>query len=88
MGICRVAALDDIKPGSLLRVSADGVPICLARLESGEAYAINDICSNEDIELSDGELQDIEVECPAHESRFRVDTGAVRGLPAEEPVAA
>jgi 3-phenylpropionate/trans-cinnamate dioxygenase ferredoxin subunit len=82
----RVAATDDIKPGDLLRVDVQGHSICLARLLSGEVYAIGDICSHEQIELSDGDLQGHEVECPAHGSRFNVTTGAADGFPAEEPV--
>jgi 3-phenylpropionate/trans-cinnamate dioxygenase ferredoxin component len=84
---CLVARLTELKENSLKRVEADGVPICLARLDSGEVFAISDVCSHEEIELSDGELDGEDVECPAHGSRFNVRTGAVSGLPASEPVA-
>ncbi|HEX9498731.1 MAG TPA: Rieske 2Fe-2S domain-containing protein, partial [Mycobacterium sp.] len=50
-------------------------------------FAISDLCSHEEIELSDGELDGEDVECPAHGSRFNVRTGEVSGLPAEDPVA-
>jgi 3-phenylpropionate/trans-cinnamate dioxygenase ferredoxin subunit len=83
----RVGALDDIKPGNLRRVDPNGVPVCLARLLSGEVHALSDICSHEYIELSDGDLDGDEVECPAHGSRFSVTTGEVSGLPANDPVA-
>lgn len=86
MSRCKVAGLGDIEPGGLLRVEAGDVPICLARLESGEVYAISDICSHEQVELSDGDLQGTEVECPAHSSRFNVLTGDADGFPAEKPV--
>jgi 3-phenylpropionate/trans-cinnamate dioxygenase ferredoxin subunit len=85
---CVVASLvnlDDDTP--LLRVEANGVPVCLARLASGEVFALSDLCSHEDIELSDGELDGEDIECPAHGSRFNVRTGEVSGLPAEDPVA-
>jgi 3-phenylpropionate/trans-cinnamate dioxygenase ferredoxin subunit len=81
-----VAGLDDIKPGGLMRVEAGDVPICLARLAGGEVYAISDVCSHEQVELSDGDLQGTEVECPAHSSRFNVLTGDADGFPAEKPV--
>ena len=85
---CAVAALADLDADNpLKRVDVDGVPICLARLASGEVFAINDMCSHEDIELSDGDLDGDDVECPAHGSRFNVRTGEVSGLPADEPVA-
>jgi 3-phenylpropionate/trans-cinnamate dioxygenase ferredoxin subunit len=83
---CSVARLADIAEESVTRVDVDGVPVCLARLASGEVFAINDMCSHEDVELSDGDLDGDDVECPAHGSRFNVKTGEVTGLPAEEPV--
>jgi 3-phenylpropionate/trans-cinnamate dioxygenase ferredoxin subunit len=84
---CKVAGLDDLKPGELMQVTAGDVPICLARLAGGEVYAISDVCSHEEVELSDGDLQGSEVECPAHGSRFSVLTGDADGFPAEKPVA-
>jgi 3-phenylpropionate/trans-cinnamate dioxygenase ferredoxin component len=84
---CLVAMLTELKESSLKRVEANGIPICLARLEDGKVFAINDTCSHEEYELSDGELFDDVVECPAHGSCFSVRTGAVSGLPATEPVA-
>ena len=86
MSKCIVAALTDLDT-PLMRVEASGVPVCLVRLASGEVFAISDLCSHEEIELSDGELDDEDVECPAHGSRFNVRTGEVSGLPAEDPVA-
>jgi 3-phenylpropionate/trans-cinnamate dioxygenase ferredoxin subunit len=73
--------------GSLTRVEPNGVPICLVRLNDDRLFAISDVCSHEEVELSDGELDGDEVECPAHGSRFDVRTGEVSGLPAEQPVA-
>jgi 3-phenylpropionate/trans-cinnamate dioxygenase ferredoxin subunit len=87
MAKCPVARLADLKEDSLKRVDPEGVPICLARLVGGEVFAISDTCSHEQIELSDGELDGEDVECPAHGSRFNVRTGEVSGLPAEAPVA-
>jgi 3-phenylpropionate/trans-cinnamate dioxygenase ferredoxin subunit len=87
MAKCPVARLTDFKEYPLKRVEVDGVPICLARLDSGEVFAISDMCSHDEIELSDGELDGEDVECPAHGSRFNVRTGTVSGLPATAPVA-
>ncbi|QRP42828.1 non-heme iron oxygenase ferredoxin subunit [Amycolatopsis sp. FDAARGOS 1241] len=84
---CLVAKLADLQGNPLKSVTAEGKQICLARLESGEVFALSDICSHEWIELSDGDLDGEDVECPAHGSRFNVRTGEVSGLPAEEPVA-
>jgi nitrite reductase/ring-hydroxylating ferredoxin subunit len=53
-------------------------------------YAINDICSHEETYLTDGEfeVEDMEVECHLHGSRFDVRDGSVRILPATKPVTA
>lgn len=87
MAKCVVAKLADLDENSLKRVEVDGVPICLARLSGEQVFAIADVCSHEEVELSDGYLEGQDVECPAHGSRFDVTTGEVSGLPAEHPVA-
>ena len=83
-----VGKIDDLSVDSMRKVVLDGQEICLAHAEDGSFYAIDDICSHEEFSLSDGELWDMDVECPAHGSRFNLRTGEVTGLPAIEPVKA
>ena len=59
-----------------------GVDVCLAHAEDGEFYAIGDICTHEEFNLSEGELWGLQVECPQHGSRFDLRDGSVTGLPA------
>ena len=85
----RVAKLDEIPDGGMRQFVAHGEPVGLYRV--GEAvYAINDICTHEETYLTDGEfeIEDMEVECPLHGSRFDVRDGSVRILPATRPVTA
>ena len=70
---------------SLKHAVCDGVEICLAHTETDELYAINDICTHEEFNLSDGELWGYDVECPQHGSRFDLRDGHVTGLPAVIP---
>jgi 3-phenylpropionate/trans-cinnamate dioxygenase ferredoxin subunit len=81
----RVASVADVPAESLKRVDAGPTPICLAHAEDGHFYALNDICTHEEFSLSDGELWDMDVECPQHGSRFNLVTGKVTGLPAVIP---
>lgn len=81
----RVAGVDDIDEGCLLRIEVDGAPLCLARMVGGGFAAIDDICTHEQESLSDGDLEGTQVECPAHGSRFDLETGEPSGFPAEEP---
>jgi 3-phenylpropionate/trans-cinnamate dioxygenase ferredoxin component len=82
----RVASTDDLEPGCLMRVEVGGTAVCLARLDDKTFRAIADECTHEQISLSDGEVDGIDVECPLHGSRFDLETGAVSGLPATLPI--
>jgi nitrite reductase/ring-hydroxylating ferredoxin subunit len=80
-----VAKIEDFEVDTMAKVVVDGEEICLARAEDGSYYAIGDICTHEEYSLSDGELWGLEVECPAHGSRFSLLDGKVTGLPAVVP---
>jgi 3-phenylpropionate/trans-cinnamate dioxygenase ferredoxin subunit len=81
----RVASVADVPEESLKRVEAGSTPVCLARAEDGNFYALNDICTHEEFSLCEGELWGMDVECPQHGSRFNLVTGKVTGLPAVIP---
>ena len=81
----RVASVGDVPLESLKKVEAGRTPVCLAHAEDGNFYALNDTCTHEEFSLSDGELWDMDVECPQHGSRFNLKTGKVTGLPAVIP---
>ncbi len=83
---CSLGSLDDLAVGELRHVELGEVPVCLLRLLNGDVHAIGGLCSHEDIELADGEIDGFDVECPAHGSTFDARTGAVDGLPATKPV--
>lgn len=68
-----------------VRVDLAGHPICLAR-SGGVVYAILDECSHGHVELSEGEVEDGQIECWLHGSRFDLATGVPVCLPATEPV--
>ena len=80
-----MASTADLAVDSMKRVDVDGTPVCLAHAVDGNFYALSDICTHEEFFLSDGELWDMDVECPQHGSRFNLQTGKVTGLPAVIP---
>ena len=80
-----VGKIDDLEVDTMRKVVLDGQEICLAHAEDGSYYAIADICTPEEYSLSEGELCGLDVECPAHGSRFNLRTGQVTGLPAVIP---
>jgi 3-phenylpropionate/trans-cinnamate dioxygenase ferredoxin subunit len=80
-----VAKIDELDVDTMKQVVVDGEVVCLAHAEDGGFYAIADTCTHEEYSLSEGELWGLDVECPAHGSRFNLRTGAVAGLPAVIP---
>ncbi|MDQ0094354.1 non-heme iron oxygenase ferredoxin subunit [Paeniglutamicibacter psychrophenolicus] len=77
---------DLLEPGTALLVPAEssGYPedIALFRADSGAYYALDDECPHEVASLSEGWIEDDEVECPLHSSRFCLRDGKVLCLPA------
>lgn len=85
MDWARVASVGEVEPGELKGVEFDGQEVLLANVD-GEICATSDVCSHEFVLLHDGWLDEGEVECPQHGSKFDMRTGAVRNLPATEPI--
>lgn len=81
----RVASVDDFKPGVMKPVVVGDDDVLLANI-NGEVLAASDICTHEFVLLHDGFLEDDEVECPQHGSKFDLRSGKVRGLPATQPL--
>ncbi len=87
-GFSRVATVSEVPAGELKAVKApDGVQVAIANV-AGEFYAFMNMCSHEDASLNFGWLHTdtCEVECPLHEGRFDIRTGAATGDPATIPV--
>ncbi|HEY2552725.1 MAG TPA: non-heme iron oxygenase ferredoxin subunit [Streptosporangiaceae bacterium] len=82
----RACPLADVPEEGTVGVEVRGVPVALVRT-GGELFALHDVCSHEEIPLSEGEIYDHTVECWLHGSCFDVRTGKPTGPPATQPVA-
>ena len=82
----RVCSTDELKPEQSTRIDVDGTPVAVFNI-AGNFYAIEDTCTHEEASLSEGFVEDDEVECPKHGAVFHVPTGEVKALPATKPVA-
>jgi len=82
----RVGELAELNPGSLTRCDLPGAAVCVVRLQSGEVFAVADVCPHEGASLSEGFIEGAAVECPWHSSLFDVRTGELLGPPASEPI--
>jgi 3-phenylpropionate/trans-cinnamate dioxygenase ferredoxin component len=81
----RACALSEVPAAGAIGVEVADVPVAIVRAE-GEIYAIRDMCSHEEVPLSEGEVYDHTVECWLHGSCFDVRSGKPTGPPATEPV--
>jgi 3-phenylpropionate/trans-cinnamate dioxygenase ferredoxin component len=81
----RACRLCDLPEEGAARVEVAGVPVAVIRT-GGEIFALHDVCSHEEVPLSEGEIYDHTVECWLHGSCFDLRTGKPTGPPATKPV--
>jgi 3-phenylpropionate/trans-cinnamate dioxygenase ferredoxin component len=81
----RACALEEVPEDGAVRVVLSGTPVAVVRAE-GQVYAIRDVCSHENVPLSEGDVDGTTIECWLHGSRFDLETGQPTGLPATKPV--
>lgn len=72
----RVVSLDELSPGEMTAIEVGERRVAVYRLDTGEVYATDDVCTHAMAFLSEGWLEGDEVECPLHGGRFNVRTGA------------
>jgi len=80
-----VIAADQLHEGKPVVVEDDRVPVMLLRRE-GQIYAVEAWCPHAGGPLVDGKFEGITVECPWHQSCFRLDDGAPLNGPASAPL--
>jgi 3-phenylpropionate/trans-cinnamate dioxygenase ferredoxin component len=81
----RVCALSDLPAEGAIGVDIGDTPVAVVRA-GGDVYALRDVCSHEEVPLSEGEIYDHTVECWLHGSCFDLRTGKPTGPPATRPV--
>ena len=77
------AAEADLWDGVGISVVVQGRDIALFRIGAGH-YAVDNLCTHGRARLCDGFVEGFEVECPLHQGRFDLRTGAATGEPASE----
>jgi len=81
-----VAAPVDVPARGCLGVDCDGRHVALYRL-GGAYYATSNVCSHQFALLSEGSVDGEYIECPMHQGRFHIPTGAAQGVPVTAPIA-
>jgi len=79
------AKFDDLNPDEPYATTVGSEQIALY-LVDGEVYATHNVCTHQFALLSDGFLEDGCIECPLHQGKFDVKTGAALCAPVTAPV--
>jgi len=83
----KAANRGDLTDGEVLGVLVAGKEIALYELD-GTLYATDDVCTHAYAKLSDGWLDNGEIECPLHAGRFDVKTGKATAPPCTDDLTA
>jgi nitrite reductase/ring-hydroxylating ferredoxin subunit len=79
----RVASASEVREGEAFAAELEGTLIALYRVK-GEIRALDDTCTHEFAQLSQGFVDDGVVECPLHAAQFDIVTGKCLSGPASE----
>ena len=87
MSLHELFALEELESGTARKVELEGHQISLVRIDD-DVYAIGDVCSHEDVSLSEGyvDAEECLLECWRHGAMFDLKTGEPETLPAVRPV--
>jgi 3-phenylpropionate/trans-cinnamate dioxygenase ferredoxin subunit len=80
-----VANSKDLKPGEMMRVEVAGERYLVVNAD-GQVYAVDDLCSHEEVSLYLGCIDGDTVKCSLHGSRFSLKSGEPLEEPATEPI--
>ncbi len=80
MPTVRVCSTSDVSPGGLKFVQAAGKDLVIANVD-GNFYAMENWCTHEQGNLSEGELNKNILTCPDHGAQFDITTVKVLGGP-------
>jgi 3-phenylpropionate/trans-cinnamate dioxygenase ferredoxin subunit len=70
----------DIEEEDVIRFDHGSRTFAIYRLEDGY-YATDGLCTHEQVHLADGLVMDGIIECPKHNGRFDIQSGAAKGAP-------
>ena len=76
-----VCEIDDIDPEDVIRFDHGGRTFAVYRDEKGAPFCTDGLCTHEQVHLADGLVMGDQIECPKHNGRFNLKTGAATRAP-------
>ncbi|MCU7932633.1 MAG: non-heme iron oxygenase ferredoxin subunit [Candidatus Thiodiazotropha sp. (ex Codakia rugifera)] len=81
----QVANCAELPIGKMKRVDIEGHRYLIANAE-GKIYAVDDLCSHEEVSLYLGCIEGEDIKCSLHGSRFSLKNGTALDEPATESI--
>lgn len=81
-----LCATTDVESDAPKRVEIEGLPALAIFKLDDEFFVTDDTCSHGAASLSEGFVEDGEVECPWHSGKFCIRDGKATAFPAIEPI--
>ncbi|MBD3922472.1 Rieske 2Fe-2S domain-containing protein [Paenibacillus sp. PR3] len=73
--------VDDVEEEDVIRFDHGDRTFAIYRTDKGEFYASDGYCTHEKFHLSNGLVMGSVIECPKHNGRFDIKTGAAKRTP-------
>lgn len=80
-----IVSVDDLIEDDVIGVVIEGKDLAIYRID-GEVYVTDNICTHGLARLSDGFVEDGQIECPLHQGKFCIKTGKALCAPLEVDV--
>ncbi len=80
-----LCAVSDVSPDLPVKAHVDGEDVAVFQVEDNY-YATQDICTHGPGSLAEGYVEGHEVECPFHQGKFNIVTGAPTAAPCSIPL--
>ena len=77
----KVCQADDLTDGITKPVEIGNRRVILARL-NGDIYALDNLCTHDGGDMSEGKIIDGQLQCPRHGALFDIKTGDATQMPA------
>jgi 3-phenylpropionate/trans-cinnamate dioxygenase ferredoxin component len=77
----RVCPVDDIDVEDVIRFDHGDRSFAVYRAEDGTPFATDGLCTHEHVHLADGLVMGDTIECPKHNGRFNIRSGAALRAP-------
>ena len=74
-------AADDIDAEDVMRFDHAGRTYAIYRTQDDKYFATDGLCTHEKVHLAEGLVMGNIIECPKHNGRFVLRTGAAKGAP-------